>query len=823
MKLKSLERKSIAKVPADFSSQQRRFAESVAENLDVLTGRRGNLIDRAVTFRDLLDAGLLRRVTGLVTKGTTIDLTDPNDDGETELPNKPYNLVANGGFFAITLQWEMNRYKGHSHTEIWRAPPNQDGTAPTIDEVVQEYGPYDYYYGDINYFVDSNVGSNQTFYYWIRAVNKDGTEGAFNDSAGTSATTALDYIQVEEWIDQILDTDSGNLGLSDHIDSVVGVLGSNYDSYTGDNVIAFLNTFTEPNTNATTFAQALLDDVFPDGYSSGGGLVTSIYSNITTTDAQGNVTYVATAGNVSNLMTAVGLSGATSTKIDGIYSALDYDNQNGTFGLTATAFESLKTEVYGQSATVSRIDTLQSALEYTDVNGNTQTLDATYVQDLAIEVTGSNTGLGYSGATRIDGVEAILTDSNGSLFGSTVLSTTVAKVGDIEGDIYDSNGNLAVALSSTVSTLSTKVDDNEADIQTNLQSINGVEAKYSVKIDNNDHVSGFGLISYANEEDANNPVTSAFIVAADRFAIAAEFNEGSSGNSAVGTNYPFKVFTTSQTAPDGVSTIPAGAYIRDAFIYTGQITTAMINDATIAMARVTGNLAANRITSGEIVISSSNQIAIRQGKTAFSNTADGFWLGNNNGKGAFHLGNATNYIKFDGTNSFQITGAAINQATVDTLQLAGDAVTIPAGDDSGSISVNVGGSFITVSGYTYLNDWDADGVPSNILVSGNVQFVGTDTSGATSNPATAGVRFAWDWKNTSGGWTGGTNFNSTIGQTSLTTGFGGQPVSNAIIPVPSTSRGMRIVIQARNTNFGGSDSANRKCTGYGFFVVAAKR
>ena len=59
MKLKSLIRKSLAKVPTDISGQERRFAESVSENLDVLTGRRGNLIDRAVTFRDLLDTGIL--------------------------------------------------------------------------------------------------------------------------------------------------------------------------------------------------------------------------------------------------------------------------------------------------------------------------------------------------------------------------------------------------------------------------------------------------------------------------------------------------------------------------------------------------------------------------------------------------------------------------------------------------------------------------------------------------------------------------------------------------------------------------------------------
>ena len=40
-------------VPAGWSQQDRRFGESVKQNLDTLQGLRGDKLDRAVTFRDL--------------------------------------------------------------------------------------------------------------------------------------------------------------------------------------------------------------------------------------------------------------------------------------------------------------------------------------------------------------------------------------------------------------------------------------------------------------------------------------------------------------------------------------------------------------------------------------------------------------------------------------------------------------------------------------------------------------------------------------------------------------------------------------------------
>jgi len=630
LKIKSSQRKSLAAIPTAFKGQERRYAQSVSESLDTLSGRRGNAIDRAVTFRDLLDSGVLKLAGGILSEGG-IDLINPNDpnsddNGPIELPTKPSNLVVSSGFESLFLDWVLPPYNGHDYIEIFRFASDSIASAEAA-------GAYTRYYGDQYFYVDENVGSQETWYYWVRAVNKNGVIGPFNSSSGTGATSALDYLFISGLIDDILDDDINNLGLNQTITALEDFTGYT-TSYSGNSLTVRMGDVETVAGNAATSAQ--------------------LQSEITTRASQ---------------------------------------------------------------------------------------------------------------------------DS---------------------------------ALSSSINTLSTTVGNNTTSIQTNTSSIDGVEAKYSVKIDNNGHVSGFGLISTAN----NGTPFASFVVAADRFGIA---------STGITPAFPFKVIT-SQTTING-ATVPAGVYIDDAFIHDAQITNATIADATITDAKIT-DLTATKITSGEIIIDNSNDIAIRQGKTSYSSNANGFWLGNNNGSGAFNIGNATNYLKFNGS-TLQVTGASITDLSVTTLKIGPNAVTVPDGEDASGLSINVGSSFVNVdSGYNYLSDWDANSVPSSFLITGNVQFVGTNTFNQTSRPATAGIRFAWDWKTNQGTWSsaGDSQYNKTIGQQSLAQTFGGQAVSTAKIDVPSWSRGMRIRIQARNnSNYGGSGSTSRKLTGYGYFIVAAKR
>jgi len=129
-------------------------------------------------------------------------------------------------------------------------------------------------------------------------------------------------------------------------------------------------------------------------------------------------------------------------------------------------------------------------------------------------------------------------------------------------------------------------------------------AKYTVKVDMNGYVSGFGLASTAN----NATPTSEFAVRADRFYIANP--TGPSIEPAV----PFIVQTTPTTI-NGVS-VPVGVYMTDAFIRNGTITNVKIGNAAIDDAKV-ANLSASKLTAGSIgvgqYIQSTNYIPNSQG------------------------------------------------------------------------------------------------------------------------------------------------------------------------------------------------------------------
>jgi hypothetical protein len=150
-------------------------------------------------------------------------------------------------------------------------------------------------------------------------------------------------------------------------------------------------------------------------------------------------------------------------------------------------------------------------------------------------------------------------------------------------------------LSSTYTNPDTGVANNvtlQQAMNTSASSVNGLNAQYSVKIDNNGHVSGFGLSSTST----GGTPSSAFIVRADKFALVTDSDTSAMTNSPSPAHVPFIV--TAATNIDGVA-VPAGAYMKSAFIHNGSITNARIRDAAIDNAKI-ANLSAEKITSGLI-------------------------------------------------------------------------------------------------------------------------------------------------------------------------------------------------------------------------------
>jgi len=137
------------------------------------------------------------------------------------------------------------------------------------------------------------------------------------------------------------------------------------------------------------------------------------------------------------------------------------------------------------------------------------------------------------------------------------------------------------ALASDITTLTSTVNTNNQTLTTALQTEattranadGSLFAQYTVKIDSNGHVSGFGLAS----ETVSGTTTSAFIIRADKFAVV---DPASTSNNL--TNSP-----STDTVP--FSIVGGVTYLKSA----------MIQDASISSAKI-ASLVANKITSGYI-------------------------------------------------------------------------------------------------------------------------------------------------------------------------------------------------------------------------------
>ena len=151
---------------------------------------------------------------------------------------------------------------------------------------------------------------------------------------------------------------------------------------------------------------------------------------------------------------------------------------------------------------------------------------------------------------------------------AAAVAGNTSNINDINFISSSSNSAAAVAISG----LNTTVAGNSTSIATQASSINGLQGQYSVKIDNNGHISGFGLSSTSTTAGP----TSAFIVRADKFAVIDPSDTG-----------------------DGLGTTTPSAGNVPFFIDSGDtyIKSAMIKDASITNAKV-GSLSADKITFG---------------------------------------------------------------------------------------------------------------------------------------------------------------------------------------------------------------------------------
>ncbi|NAR34659.1 phage tail protein, partial [Vibrio cholerae] len=153
-----------------------RSLDALYENVEILTGQRGNSRYRAVTEKDVAAIkGMINKV--IVGSGSN------GGDSVVERPHAPNNVEAFGGFSAILVQWDTPRFKGFAYAEVWRAGANDFSQAVLIATA------------PANVFSDVvNLGSH--YFYWVRFVNTNDLAGPYHDVNGAAAETSQDIAGV---------------------------------------------------------------------------------------------------------------------------------------------------------------------------------------------------------------------------------------------------------------------------------------------------------------------------------------------------------------------------------------------------------------------------------------------------------------------------------------------------------------------------------------------------------------------------------------------------------------------------------------------------
>ncbi len=373
--------------------------------------------------------------------------------------------------------------------------------------------------------------NNNAPYYWDGSDWQDFRDGqiALNQAAITNLQTSLA-------------TTNGNVTSNASAISVLDATtvsqGNSITSITSD-VTALETTVNDASTGVAANATGLSN--LTTRVTTAEGSITTNASDITTlqtdvTAAEGDITTNATA--ISGLDTRVTTAEGTITTQSSDITALESTVNNGTTGVAANAS--------GLSALTTRVTTAEGAI--TTNSSAVTTLDATYTEDLHFrtEVEDENDDLidlETSGTVQLQDLSDFVSGSSSAIDSLTVqtyvnednIQTQAIQLTALESTVNDpTNGVVATAgalsnLTTEVSvidgvvtstaqdltTLTTTVGGNTASITTQAESIDGVEANYTVKIDNNNRITGFGLLSTTS---GSTPF-SEFAVIADQFSI----------------------------------------------------------------------------------------------------------------------------------------------------------------------------------------------------------------------------------------------------------------------------------------------------------------
>jgi|TARA_R100001463_G_scaffold75805_1_gene129784 hypothetical protein len=347
---------SIVAVPSKVDPQLKRTLDSLIEVVQVLSGRRGDPRDRAVTLRELVAGGLAEELLDNPfnpNAGTgVVDFGPPPALNDVTTPPVPTGLAASAAFTTTVVSWDDPQFGNFAFTEVYRGTSNNISNSVLADTTTASV------------WSDSN-DYNQTFFYWIRHVSTSNIKGPF--AGPESATTAADIAAVMTSLgDTLADLPGYNL-LATNTTAAVIIKSSSQPSTRGD------GSSLQPN------------DIWFDTDDG------QIYIRNTANNAW-------VAGRDSSLVTLFGSTSFTGSTLTGAMATAQSDivTVTNAQSATATSLTNLTSTVGTNSSSISTLNTTTAT--------HTGDLDAMFVLQVSTESNGSKSAAGMViGSNASDG------------------------------------------------------------------------------------------------------------------------------------------------------------------------------------------------------------------------------------------------------------------------------------------------------------------------------------------------------------------------------------------------------------------------------------
>jgi hypothetical protein len=461
-------------------------------------------------------------------------------------------------------------------------------------------------------------------------------------------------------------------------------------------------------------------------YTTTAGLVADYYTKTATDSAISSATQFLVSTTALNTALTAYTNTATLTANYYTKTAADSAISQATTNLVSTTALNTALSAYTNTATL-------NSLYYTKTGADSAISAAT---SNLVSTTALNTALGsYTTTASLTTNYYTKTQADSAISSATTNLVSTSGLATTLGN-YPTNATLTTnyytktatdsAISSATSTLvSTSTLNNyttTAALQANYftkASGTALEGKYTVKVDLNGYVSGFGLASTANDATA----TSTFAVRSDSFYIASPSGPG------ITPTMPFIVRTTPVTI--GGVEVPVGVYITDGYIQNGTITNAKIANLAVDNAKI-ASLSADKIRAGSIsvgqYVQSSNYVSGSAG-----------WKIDGGGSAEFGAASIRGQLVASQINS---NGLSIYAADGSVLLSAGSSV------GASSFSGNVTGSVAGTAASTVVNTANTAASTANTANStANSAASAASTAQGTANSAVSAASTAQNTAN----------------------------------------------------------------------------